>query len=216
MSLLTLGSVAIGRDLASPGATVARDATVPRARAVAVTGGAPEVPPAGAPAGKPNGAVASFGQLLIAQIPAEALIAYTTLLALFSAGDITVNAGGITYTTANTSYSAGRWVLYAAAIVVCAAVVPSSYFAQRDYSFEDAGETASNVRKLHLPILPTVAAMVSMAIYGLTVPGSPLQSEVSGTAFGIWSGCLAVGGGVVMSIFAPFLGKGNGATVKPG
>jgi hypothetical protein len=163
--------------------------------------------------------VASFGQLLIAQIPAEALIAYTTLLALFSAGDITVNAGGISYTTANTSYSAGRWVVYAAAIVVCAAVVPSSYFAQRDYSFEDTGaptKSASNVSRLHLPILPTVAAMVSMAIYGLTVPGSPLQSEVSGTAFGIWSGCLAVGGGVVMSIFAPFLGRGNGAKVKTG
>ncbi|HEY7858467.1 MAG TPA: hypothetical protein VIC82_08190 [Candidatus Nanopelagicales bacterium] len=131
-------------------------------------------------------------------------------------GDITENAGGISYTTANTSYSAGRWVVYAAAIIVCAAGVSSSYSAQRDYSFEDSGDPASNVRRLHLPILPTAAATVSMAIYGLTVPGSPLQSEVSGTAFGVWSGCLAVGGGVVMSIFAPFLGKGNGATGKPG
>lgn len=50
-----------------------------------------------------------------------------------------------------------------------------------------------------------------MAVYGLTVPGSPLQFEVSGTAFAIFSGCLAVGGGVMMSIFAPFLGKGNAA-----
>lgn len=217
MSLLALGSVAIGRDLAAPGQTLTRDATVPRARAVARPADGAHVPEAAALIGSPNGAVASFGQLLVAQIPAEALIAYTTLLALFSAADITVNAGGTSFTTANTSYAAGRWIVYAAAIVVCAAVVPSSYFAQRDYSFDDADEatvSAPSGRRLHLPILPTVAAMVSMAIYGLTVPGSPLQSEVSGVAFGICSGCLAVGGGVVMSIFAPFLGKGNGATVR--
>src|SRR5664279_3685828 len=49
---------------------------------------------------------------------------------------------------------------------------------------------------------------------GLTVSGSPLQS-VSGTAFGRWSGCLAVGGGVLMSVFAPLLGKGNAANAIP-
>jgi hypothetical protein len=52
-----------------------------------------------------------------------------------------------------------------------------------------------------------------MAVYGLTVPGSPLQFDVSATAFAIYSGCLAVGGGVMMSIFAPFLGKGNAAKI---
>jgi hypothetical protein len=34
-----------------------------------------------------------------------------------------------------------------------------------------------------------------------------------GTTFAIVAGCLAVGGGVMMSIFAPFLGKGNEAKV---
>jgi hypothetical protein len=63
------------------------------------------------------------------------------------------------------------------------------------------------VGKLHLPYLPVLAAVLSMAVYGLTVPGSPLQFEVSGAGFAILSGCLAVGGGVMMSIFAPFLGK---------
>jgi hypothetical protein len=61
--------------------------------------------------------------------------------------------------------------------------------------------------------MPVFAAVASMAIYGLTVPGSPLQFEVPGTTFAIVSGCMAVGGGVMMSIFAPFLGKGNEANV---
>ena len=236
MSLLTMASVAISRDIAGYGEPLAKDATAKSRVAVAAAADqAMGQPGAGAPATAPPAGVASFGQLLVGQIPSEALIAYTTLVALFS-------ASGATYTT-------GLWFVYGGAIVVCAAAVLGSYFAQRDYDFADAttpstaGEpptppTASptvlpgaddpvpmappasgstptagpgSVRRLHLPFLPTIAAMLSMAIYGLTVPGSPLQSEVSGTAFGIWSGCLAVGGGVLMSIFAPFLGKGNNA-----
>lgn len=78
-----------------------------------------------------------------------------------------------------------------------------------------AGKPAtSSIRKLHLPYLAAIAAMLSMAVYGLTVPGSPLQS-VTGTAFGLWAGCLAVGGGVLMSILAPLLGNGNAATSVP-
>ena len=101
--------------------------------------------------------------------------------------------------------------------------VLASYLAQRNYGFEDtqpvpepgadasAPAQTSVLVKLHLPYMPVVAAVLSMAVYGLTVPGSPLQFEVSGSAFAICSGCLAVGGGVMMSIFAPFLGKGNAA-----
>jgi|SRR5450755_646919 hypothetical protein len=231
MSLLTMASVAISRDIAGHGEPLAKDATAAKTRIAAAADQGIGQPGAGAPATAPPAGVASFGQLLVGQIPSEALIAYTTLVALFS-------ASGATYAT-------GLWVVYGAAIVVCAAAVLGSYFAQRDYDFADAttpstagerpapptalpgaagpvpmappasGSTPTagpgSVRRLHLPFLPTITAMLSMAIYGLTVPGSPLQSEVSGTAFGIWSGCLAVGGGVLMSIFAPFLGKGNNA-----
>lgn len=251
MSLLTLGSVAIGRDLAALGSPLAKDATVSKTRAVSEeTAGQSAT---GEPTATPS--VAGFGQLLVAQIPSEALIAYTTLLALFSASD--------------GSYTTGKWVVYGAAIVVCAVAVLASYLAQRDYIFDDSGDTrgvvtlattdskpsgtdktqaiaatapvpvlppsapagsdpqpprpedepagaagqpaTSVIGQLHLPFLPAITAMLAMAVYGLTVPGSPLQS-VSGTAFGIWSGCLAVGGGVMMSIIAPFLGRGNAAT----
>ena len=53
-----------------------------------------------------------------------------------------------------------------------------------------------------------------MAVYGLAVPGSPLAFAMSPPAFAIASGCLAVGGGVMMSVFAPFLGRGNSVNAK--
>lgn len=207
MSLLTMGAVGVGRDFAARRQSLGKDLraarTAPITQAPPAQGGV--VAPAGAAdSTAAGGGVASFGQLLVAQIPSEALLAYTTLLALFSAGGST--------------YRAGRWGVYAAAIVVCAAVVLSSYFAQRDYDFADASlarRPRATWRGLHLPILPTVSAMAAMAVYGLTVPGSPLQAELSGTAFAIWSGCLAVTGGVMMAIFAPFLSKGNAAQPVP-
>jgi hypothetical protein len=113
--------------------------------------------------------------------------------------------------------------VYAGAILVSAAGVLASYTSQRHYGFADkhphaggqAARKESSLARLHLPFLPMFSAVVSMAIYGLSVPGSPLQFAVSGTAFTIWAGSLAVSGGVVMSILATVLGKGNGATTVP-
>jgi hypothetical protein len=123
MSLLTLGSVAIGRDLAGLGDPLAKERDRVETRVVDASDQTAGAPTTGQPAATPTASVAGFGQLLVAQIPSEALIAYTTLLA--------------------------------------------RYLAQRDYTF------------------------------------------------GLWSGCLAVGGGVMMSIITPFLGKGNAATPVP-
>ena len=231
MSLLTLASVALARDLVPLGQALPKNATMSGVGDLASGLGQGRPPSGGQAAANPaeqtagqsvfereaqGGSIASFMQLLVAQIPSEALLAYTTLLALLSVG--------------GASYNTWRWGLYGAALVVCAVAVLASYLAQRNYGFEDTeplpesgvgltlpGANASDSAqtsapaKLHLPYLPVLTAVLSMAVYGLTVPGSPLQFEVSRTAFPICSGCLAVGGGVMMSIFAPFLGKGNGA-----
>jgi hypothetical protein len=232
MSLLTLASVAVARDLTDAGRPLAKNPALSTIRGLApgpAEQPAPEKRATGAsaerPGGQPDGGGqvpagggTSFAQLLVAQIPSEALLAYTTLLALFSVG------GG--------AYNTGRWGLYAAAIVVCGVAVIGGYLAQRDYGFDDtqtgpapgvgsappkddapAPARASALGKAHLPYLPVLTAVLSMAAYGLTVPGSPLQFDVSATAFAICSGCLAVGGGVMMSNFAPFLGKGNAARI---
>lgn len=150
-----------------------------------------------------GGSVASFGQLLVGQIPSEALLAYTTLLALFSgAGD---------------GYVAGRWALYLLSLPACAAVVASAYFVKRGYVFADDDPNANGVTTLvrHLPWFPMAASVASMAVYGLTVPGCALQVSLTGPAFAIAAGCLAVAGGFMMSLLAPWLGRGNAAQPKP-
>jgi len=191
---------------------IARDHTVPGQPIMSGRPVRPDVVPAqptstGTDPSRPTaaGSVASFAELLVAQIPSEALLAYTTLLALFSVG--------------GPSYNRGRWILYGSAVFTCAVTVVAAYLAKRDYGFQhlagDAEISATSPKRVwrltHLPHLPALTAALSMAVYGLTVPGSPLQFELSGPGFGILSGCLAVAGGVMMAIMAPFLGKGNGA-----
>jgi hypothetical protein len=209
MSLLTMGTIAVGRDLADPGQPLAESAAVQRELTA---------PPDDGSAGVPLASPASFGKLLVAQIPTEALIGYTTLLALFTAGG-------------KGEYTIGRWALYGAAIFVCALTVFVSYFAQKRYgpapakpapaATNGSGPKAAGAQTLtapdcrpHLPWLPALTACLSMAVYGMAVPGSPLAFTISPPAFAISSACLAVGGGVMMSVFAPFLGRGNGVNAK--
>jgi hypothetical protein len=208
MSLLTMGTIAVGRDLADQGQPLAESAAVQRELTASTDDGA----------GVPLTSPASFGKLLVAQIPTEALIGYTTLLALFTAGG-------------KGEYTVGRWVLYGVTVVVCALTVFVSYFAQRRYqpapptpartatNGSDPKANAGQPRTQSsctpkLPYLPALTASLSMAVYGLAVPGSPLAFQISPPAFAISSACLAVGGGVMMSVFAPFLGRGNGVSAK--
>jgi len=205
MSLISLSTVGIRRDLARP-----------TSRTVAPADGA-------------TSPIGTFGQLLVAQIPSEALLAYTTLLAVFAAG--------------GSNYRTGRWILYGAVVAVCPIVVITTYLARRTYGFIepassrpapvvvatanpldlvddaplDATATPAPVPVYrHLPILPALAATTSMAVYGLTVPGSALQYQVADVGFGIIAGCLAVGGGVMMAIISPFLARANTATADLG
>lgn len=170
MSLLQAGTVGVCRDLAGP------------AERIRMQGGDQSV-----------AGVATIGQLVVAQIPAEALLAYTSLLALFSAS--------------THGYRTDRWILYLVSMPVCAAVVLSSFLARRAAVLGRVSGARELVR--HLTWLPMMTAVTAMGIYGLTVLGSALQLTMSATGFAITSGCLSVGRGVVMSIFAPFLGRGN-------
>ena len=225
MSLISLSKVGVSRDF---GRAIKQRVCAPD-KAIA----APQQGDAGGPTSDGTAStVAQFGQLLVAQIPSEALLAYTTLLAVFSAA----GAHG---------YVPGRWILYVVSVLLCPVVVVTAYLGTRNYGFLPAStstaapaspaakphEPAASQERgspaparpippgpkqpLHLPILPAITATVSMAIYGLTVPGCALQSAVSGAGFAVCAGCLAVGGGVIMSLFAPFLGRPNSAEVDP-
>lgn len=218
MSLMSAGTLGVYRDLTAKsqrivvnGSVIQAAAARPRQAGTATglglgPGGRGAAAPAGAapPPGDhevDGGTMGGFAQLLVAQIPSEALLAYTTLLALFSAG--------------GEGYVTGRWVLYGCSLPVCAVVVASAYFVKRGYVFDDHGPAAHRVYVMirHLPWFPMTASTLSMSIYGLTVPGCALQLILSGPAFAITAGCLAVAGGFVMSVLAPWLGKGNAARV---
>lgn len=178
MSLISVGTIGIQRDHTPPGERM-------RTFAASATDKQHEL--------------ASFGQLLVAQIPSEALVAYTTLLAVFS------SAGG--------GYKTGRWILYGISLPICAVTVIGAYCAKREYGFGGARHQnlmdQARAVATHLPWFPALTSVLAMAVYGLTVPGSALQQSMSNTGFAIISACLAVGGGLMMSILAPFLGRGN-------
>lgn len=179
MSLVLAGSVAVSRDLADPGKPIQ----------------CPTVPASSTPVANPPTATTNFSHLIVAQIPTEALLAYTTLLALLS--------------VAKDGYHQARWAIYLVSLPVCGSVVFASYLRQRTYRPRRSRSKA----RVRVPWLSITTTVIAMGVYGLTVPGSPLQYTMSGTGFAVTSGCLSVAGGLVMSIFAPFLGQGNRLTV---
>ena len=180
MSLISVGTIGVQRDHTPPGQ-----------RLRSFTAGPADT----------QRELATFGQLLVAQIPSEALLAYTTLLAVFS------SAGG--------GYKTGRWILYGISLPICAITVIGAYWAKREHEFGEAMPSdyvgRARVVAAHLPWFPALTSVLAMAVYGLTVPGSALQQSMSNAGFAIISACLAVGGRLMMSILAPFLGKGNKA-----
>ncbi|MCX8562280.1 hypothetical protein OS122_15400 [Mycolicibacterium mucogenicum] len=221
MSLVAMASVAVARDLAPAGQPL-NSVTIGSGQGVspspAPSNGPPyaqpEMPAMGPTATLPRrtdvtqtapsapliDTAAGFAQLLAAQIPAEALVAYTTLLALF------VDSGP--------TYNTGRWALYGFSVIACGAIILATYCAKREYTLNPGNRDIAAVGALcamRPPYLPIAAAMLSMAVYGLTVPGSPLQYSVPDGAFTLLSGTLSVGGALMMTILTPFLGTGNAA-----
>ena len=171
MSLLTMGTIAVGRDLADQGQPLADSAAVARELTKPSDDGS---------AGVPLASPASFGKLLVAQIPTEALIGYTTLLALFTAGG-------------KGEYTIGRWALYGVTILVCALTVFVSYFAQKRYepappkpapeATNGSGPQGAGAHTVDRPGLPPTSTVATGA-NGLPVHG------------GLWDGRAGLTAGV--------------------
>lgn len=105
---MSLASVAVARDLTADGQLLRKDATLSNIGVAALgpgtgqpaPGGQAAVLPAAEAADPPAGAAAatagmaaSIAQLLVAEIPSEALLGYTTLLALFAIGGVSYEPG---------------------------------------------------------------------------------------------------------------------------
>jgi len=115
--------------------------------------------------------------LLVAAIPTEPLALYTFLTAGIVA---TIDEG-------DSERIPLRWTIYAGMIVFIAAWLATTYLRGR-----------AQDKKRRFPVAETAAAVVAFAAWGLVMPESPLNAELSGDDRVIWTLIItAVGAGLL-------------------
>jgi hypothetical protein len=187
MSVRSLAALAVARDAA------------PAGQPAGGGGGAAAVAPGGQP-GAGAGATVPQGlvDVLTSAIPTEPLAAYTALVG------ITAGAVG----SANT-YLPFRWWAYAVFLVV---VFISVWVAYRRAS-KAAG--VGNQRKLSFPVTEAAAALLAASGWGLAMPGSPLNVQLTGTPRTLASASIVIGIGALLTLaFGPQLKVGTGSAQK--
>ncbi len=128
---------------------------------------------------------------LAAAIPTEPLALYTFLVATIVA---TIEPG-------DDERLFMRWAIYAAMIVVIVLWLGASHFRNVD----------ANEKKRRFPVLETASATVAFAAWGLAMPESPLNAELSGDDRTIWTAIVTVAGVLVLGM----LGKNLNEEAKP-
>jgi hypothetical protein len=118
---------------------------------------------------------------LVAAIPTEPLALYTFLVATIVS---TIEANG-------DQRLFMRWAIYAVTIVVIALWLGASFLRNRDKKKE---------KKRRFPWVETAAAVVAFAAWGLAMPESPLNAELSGDNRTIWTAIITAAGVVVLGM----------------
>lgn len=134
----------------------------------------------------------SYLSSLAAAIPTEPLALYTFLVATIVS---TIEAKG-------DQRLPMRWAIYAATIVVIALWLGVSFFRNRDQEKK---------KRRRFPWVETVAAVAAFAAWGLAMPESPLNAELSGDDRTIWTAIITAAGVVVVGM----LGKPLTEKAKP-
>ncbi|HEV2790287.1 MAG TPA: hypothetical protein VGV69_03205 [Solirubrobacterales bacterium] len=124
--------------------------------------------------------------LLITSIPTEPLALYTFLVGTIVA---TIEAGEDQRLTM-------RWWIYAAAIAFIVFWLATSYLRRPKAE-----------RKRRFPIAETAAAVVAFATWGLVMPESPLNAELSGDDRTIWTAIVTVAGVALLGLITGSLKK---------
>jgi len=196
MSIRSLAALAVARDKAAP--------------AQPAGGGGGEaaiVPVEGAPgqvAGEPpaaGGVPQRFVDVIVSVIPTEPLSAYTALVGV---------AVGAIGNTVPHAYLPFRWCAYTAFLVVTLA---ATWLAYRRASQGPAGVSDPENRRV-FPWAEGAAALIAAASWGLVMPGSPLDVQVSGTARTLAIASIVIAAATVLSlILTPQLRTG---TSSPG
>ena len=185
MSVRSLAALAVARDKAQPGA--------------AVGGGGAEAAVVGAPSGQPpaaGGVPQQFADVVTSAIPSEPLAAYTALLGV---------AAGTVSKSDPRGYLAFRWWVYGIFLAVTAAAVLVAFFRA---SKSSTGTVATNRRRL--PFAELTAALVAAATWGLTMPGSAFNTQVSGTPQVLATASMVVGAAAFLGLLsAPQLRSGS-------
>jgi hypothetical protein len=149
----------------------------------------------------PESGATQWIDALVAQIPTELVAAYTALVAIV-----------VGVIPSNQSYLPLRWGILVVAVALAPVFVIIGYEATGTCATEPASARVRK-HKRHVPVLECSAAAIAAATWGLATPGSPLSGTVGPTLFTICSACVAIGGATSLGVFAPWLARGNGATM---
>jgi hypothetical protein len=198
MSIRSLAAVAVARDNAPAGQPAGGGAGEP-----AITGA--DGMAAGRVAGTPpaaGGVPQQFVDVIVHVIPTESLSAYTALLGVAS--------GAIT-ATAQRAYLPFRWWAFGGFLVV---TVAATWIAYRRAARGPAG-VSDPKRQRAFPWAEGLAALIAAAAWGLAMPGSPLDAEISGTARTLATASIIISAASVLSLVsAPQIKTGAKTTGK--
>jgi hypothetical protein len=118
--------------------------------------------------------------VLVSAIPTEPLALYTFLIGGIVA---TIDAG-------ESQRLKLRWGIYAVMVIFIVAWLGASYLRGR----------AAKDRKRKFPVAETAAAVVAFASWGLVMPQSPLNAELSGDDRVVWTLIITVAGTALLSL----------------
>ena len=185
MSIRTLTTLAIARDKAAPGQP-ASGGGGQAAVANATTG--PAIPQ-------------QFVDVLTSAIPTEPLAAYTALIGI---------AAGTVDLMRPRAYLGFRWGAFAAfALLTVLAVAVSNI-----RKLTGPGGVVNPANRRAFPWAEGGAALIAAVAWGLAMPGSALNTQLTGTVRTITAASIAIGGAAILSlVFAPQLKTG---TKSPG
>jgi hypothetical protein len=195
MSIRSLSALAVARDAA------------PAGKPAGGGGGTAAVTPAG---GQQVAAASevpqSFTDVLVSAIPTEPLTAYTALVG--------ITVGAVDQSKPQ-SYLAFRWWAYAVFLVVVLVAVWVAY--RRKSKEATTDPKAANPRPLSFPWAEACAALLAAGGWGLAMPGSPLNAQLTGTPRTLAIATVVIGVAALLTLaFAPQLKVGTSTKIKTG
>jgi hypothetical protein len=172
---------------------VARDKAPPAEPAAGGDSAAAAPPSPGAPA-----VPQQFVDVLVSTIPTEPLAAYTAIVG------ITIGAVDVAHPH---SYLTFRWLCFAAFLVFTVLSITVAYNRR-------ANGPEGPVDRRRFPWAEGGAAVIAAAAWGLVMPGSPLNVQLTGTVWTLTAASITIGSAAVLALlFAPQLKTG---TSSPG